>query len=208
VQEEDGTPIDTAVTIIRVPNGGLVDNGAGDVSLVFGGAPTNADYLVGTANAGLSAEIVVGTTPGGELGGTWAAPTVDATHSGSSHLDVERSFVIGRAGTIPVGPASEIADFPFPMPFNATLLRMKATVKTAVSVTKTIRLRKRASGGAFADVSGFTVDLAAATDGGLSGSSNPADVNVDEGDMFQLELEDSAAASGSNLAVEVVYRAR
>jgi hypothetical protein len=50
-----------------------------------GGAPADADYLVGTANAGLSAEIVVGTTPGGELGGTWGAPTVDATHSGSAH---------------------------------------------------------------------------------------------------------------------------
>ena len=35
VQEEDGTPIDTAVTIIRVPNAGLVDNGAGDVSLGY-----------------------------------------------------------------------------------------------------------------------------------------------------------------------------
>mgnify|MGYP001596537497 CR=1 FL=1 len=50
-----------------------------------GGAPTTADYLVGTANGDLSAEIVVGTTPGGELGGTWASPTVDATHSGSAH---------------------------------------------------------------------------------------------------------------------------
>jgi hypothetical protein len=50
-----------------------------------GGAPADADYLVGTAQAGLSAEIVVGATPGGELGGTWASPTVDATHSGSTH---------------------------------------------------------------------------------------------------------------------------
>ena len=49
------------------------------------GAPTDADYLIGTAHADLSAEIVVGTAPGGELGGTWAAPTVDATHSGSAH---------------------------------------------------------------------------------------------------------------------------
>ena len=48
-------------------------------------APSTADYLVGTAQAGLSAEIVVGATPGGELGGTWAAPTVDAVHSGSAH---------------------------------------------------------------------------------------------------------------------------
>lgn len=51
-------------------------------------APANADYLVGTANATLSAEIVVGASPGGELGGTWASPTVDATHSGSSHAGV------------------------------------------------------------------------------------------------------------------------
>jgi flagellar hook-basal body complex protein FliE len=28
---------------------------------------------------------VAGTTPGGELGGTWDSPTVDATHSGSTH---------------------------------------------------------------------------------------------------------------------------
>jgi hypothetical protein len=41
------------------------------------GAPTDADYLVGTANGSLSGEIAVGTTPGGELGGTWASPTLD-----------------------------------------------------------------------------------------------------------------------------------
>ena len=57
-----------------------VGSGAGS-----GNAPDTADYLVGTAQAGLSAEIVVGTTPGGELGGTWASPTVDATHSGTAH---------------------------------------------------------------------------------------------------------------------------
>lgn len=53
---------------------------------VTGYAPDTADYLVGTTQAGLSAEIVVGTTPGGELGGTWASPTVDATHAGSTHV--------------------------------------------------------------------------------------------------------------------------
>jgi len=58
-------------------------------------APNTADYLVGTADAGLTAEIVVGVTPGGELGGTWAAPTVDATHSGSAH---HNAVTIGADG--------------------------------------------------------------------------------------------------------------
>lgn len=48
----------------------------------------DVDFLVGTATGHTAAEIVVGTTPGGELGGTWASPTVDATHSGSSHAGV------------------------------------------------------------------------------------------------------------------------
>lgn len=63
-----------------------------------GGAPTGADYLVGTAQAGLSAEIVVGTSPGGELGGTWASPTVDATHSGSAHLALGSTGSTAAAG--------------------------------------------------------------------------------------------------------------
>ena len=50
-----------------------------------GGAPTDATYLTTTASSGLSNEVPVGVTPGGELGGTWAAPTVDTTHAEGSH---------------------------------------------------------------------------------------------------------------------------
>lgn len=46
-------------------------------NLSASGAPTTLDYLVGTATGSLSAEIVVGTSPQGELGGTWASPTLD-----------------------------------------------------------------------------------------------------------------------------------
>lgn len=59
-----------------------------DISDAGTGAPADADYLVGTSNGNLSNEIVVGTTPGGELGGTWGTPTVDATHSGSTHTAI------------------------------------------------------------------------------------------------------------------------
>lgn len=63
------------------------------------GAPTTADYLVGTSQAGLSAEIVVGTSPGGELGGTWASPTVDATHSGSAHIALSTATPLVESGS-------------------------------------------------------------------------------------------------------------
>lgn len=65
----------------RTNDGGEIDLTAGGV----GGAPLDATYLVTAANGTLTAEVVVGATPGGELGGTWATPTVDATHSGSAH---------------------------------------------------------------------------------------------------------------------------
>ena len=51
------------------------------------GAPTDVNYLVGTADATLSAAIVVGTTPGGVLGGTWAAPTIDDDSIGTAALN-------------------------------------------------------------------------------------------------------------------------
>lgn len=75
-------------------------------SLGSGGAPTNANYLVGTANGSLSDEIVVGTTPGGELGGTWASPTVDATHSGSAHTDfIAKAFVDAKGDILTASAA-------------------------------------------------------------------------------------------------------
>lgn len=56
----------------------------GDGGGAGGGAPTTVDYLVGTADGTLSGEIVVGTSPGGELGGTWASPTLDDSVSVAS----------------------------------------------------------------------------------------------------------------------------
>lgn len=108
VRELDGAPLDSAVTIIRVPNTSLTDNGAGDVTLSYelAGAVVahvaevdphtqyatvtdiaTPNLLIGTFDSAWANAIVVGTTPGGELGGTWASPTVDSVHSGSAHHD-------------------------------------------------------------------------------------------------------------------------
>ncbi len=72
-----------------------------------GGAPTTADYLVGTIDGALSNEIVVGTSPGGELGGTWASPTVDATHSGSAHADFVPKALVDAKGDLLVASAAD-----------------------------------------------------------------------------------------------------
>lgn len=80
----------------------LTDGGATTLHTHAGGsgAPTDADYLVGTANGSLSNDIVVGTSPGGELGGTWASPTVDATHSGSTHAATQAAAEATAAGAL------------------------------------------------------------------------------------------------------------
>jgi hypothetical protein len=64
------------------------------------------DFLVGTASGDLSAEIVVGTTPGGELGGTWPSPTVDTTHSGSSHAATQAAAEATAAAALAAHVAS------------------------------------------------------------------------------------------------------
>jgi hypothetical protein len=71
------------------------------------GAPTTADYLVGTSQAGLSAEIVVGTSPGGELGGTWSSPTIDTTHSGSAHTDFIAKAIVDVKGDLIAATAAD-----------------------------------------------------------------------------------------------------
>ena len=72
------------------------------------GAPTNAPYLTTVAVAGLSAEVPVGATPGGELGGTWAAPTVDASHSGSTHAATQAAAEATAAAALSSGLAGKV----------------------------------------------------------------------------------------------------
>ena len=68
---------------------------------------TGVNFLVGTATGLLSAEIAVGTTPGGELGGTWASPTVDATHSGSAHADAIAKAIVDAKGDLIAATAAD-----------------------------------------------------------------------------------------------------
>ena len=96
------------------------------------GAPTTADYLVGTANGSLSAEIVVGTSPGGELGGTWASPTIDTTHSGSAHTDfIAKAIVDAKGDLIAATAADTVARVA--VGTNGYLLKADSTATAGVS---------------------------------------------------------------------------
>ena len=53
-----------------------------------------ANYTLDPASPPISS----GATPGGELGGTWASPTVDATHAGSTHLALGTTSTTAAAG--------------------------------------------------------------------------------------------------------------
>jgi hypothetical protein len=93
------------------------------------GAPASVDYLVGTADGGLSAEIVVGTTPGGELGGTWASPTVDATHSGSPHAVgvTVVAAALGYAGPVALNNTTPAASGAYLHPIQInSLMRLRS----------------------------------------------------------------------------------
>jgi hypothetical protein len=70
-------PGDLTVVAIQGTPVGSTPGDVGDVLTLVAGTPITAEW---------EPPAVVGTTPGGELGGTWASPTVDATHSGSAHL--------------------------------------------------------------------------------------------------------------------------
>lgn len=91
---------------------GQVPTGTSGTTVALGNhthaaAPPDAAYLVTTADGTLTNEVVVGTSPGGELGGTWAAPTVDATHSGSAHADFVAKATVDAKGDLLAGTAND-----------------------------------------------------------------------------------------------------
>lgn len=53
---------------------------------------TGVDFLTGSATALTANEIVAGTTPQGELGGTWASPTVDSGIHDDEYVELGDSF--------------------------------------------------------------------------------------------------------------------
>jgi hypothetical protein len=154
-----------------------------------GGAPTTADYLVGTAQGGLSAEIVVGTSPGGELGGTWASPTVDATHAGGTHLTLGTSPSTQAFGDAAAGGAATDAaktDHKHAMPANPV------TAHEAAGDPHTgYRLESADHSHASTGLQGGTIDHGALT--GLSDDDHPQYATNTEFDDHSARHENGGA---------------
>lgn len=140
-----------------------------------GGAPTDADYLVGTANASLSAEIAVGTAPGGELGGTWASPTVDATHSGSTHAATQAAAeaTAAAANTADIATHAGLAD-PHTGYILESLLNAKGDLISASADNTPALLTVGADGTVLTAASGQATGLIWATPAGGSFSYGKA----------------------------------
>jgi len=144
---------------------------------------TGVDFLVGTATGITASEIAVGTTPGGELGGTWASPTVDATHSGSTH---------GAAVT-----THEAASDPHTGYQLESELRFHVTfAKQGVVVTTTDSTALRWYNRTGRTLTFVMVELAAVT--APTGAAILVDVNVDGTTIFSTQSNRPTIAISGN----------
>ena len=118
--------------------------------------------------------------------------------------DEEHALVMGCAGIPPVATTNDIADFYLIVPFNVTLTRLKATMKTAPGANVTYQVRRSVdSGASFANAFG-TVTINSTAKVGIA---DPADLDVNEGDVLNFSVT-VGGGSGTNAAIFVIGKAR
>lgn len=109
VKEVDGSPSVSAVKTIRFPNSSVTDDGSGQVTIATGGSPADADYWVDTANSGLTAETVVGTTgiTTAAYASRQAAAKAGRLFFPNDSMYIERDTGSAWAGWGPIYPCTE-----------------------------------------------------------------------------------------------------
>lgn len=161
-------------------------------------AKVSATAAIDESKLNLASDAAAGTASRRTLG-TGATQAAAGNHTHDDRY--ERPFFIGAAGTPAVG--DDKADFYVPVPFNCTLKRLKATSKTAVSALTTYQLRRSTDGGAtFADYFG-TVDIA---NGARLGSSDPADLDLTEGDVLNFSIDAGSGYTNPMLVAVAKHR--
>ncbi len=118
----------------------------------------------------------------------------------------EHSLILGQSGTIPAATTNDVADFLVTIPFDMTLTRIKGVVKTKPSSNTTFQIRRSTNDGdTFANFFGTVVITAAGA--AKSFSADPADLDVNEGDVFNYSVT-VGGGDGSNALVEIIGVAR
>jgi len=159
------------------------------------GAPVDAAYLVTTSDPDLTSEVVVGATPGGELGGTWASPTVDTTHAGSSHAAVQAAAEATAAAAL---AAHEGASDPHPV--YVTGSEATTAILAALNLADGAGLADDGSGVLSVNVDGSTLEISAdalrVKDGGIT----IAKLSFDPATQAELDahVNDTSAAHAAS----------
>ena len=171
----------------------IVDAGGGDpVGVVVMG-----NYVEGNTTADIADNTVARTNlkihnMDGSLG------TVEIGH--------ESALAIGQAGAIPSATTNDVADFLLTVPYDMTLLRIVGTVKTKPTSNTTFQVRRSTNDGdTFSNAFGTVVITAAGN--ARSFSANPADLDVDEGDVLNYSVT-VGGGDGTNALVEIIGVAR
>lgn len=155
------------------------------VGATASGAPTSGTFAVGDYVVDQRGMIWV--CNGAGTPGTWIC------------IGAERAITLGISGIVPA-TVTDGADFIVAVPFDMTLLRIKATCKVAPTgaMVPQLRLSTNATSPSWADVSGFAVTFVS---GQSSAVANPTDVTVSEGNLLGLSV---GTGSGTNLLVEAI----
>jgi len=118
----------------------------------------------------------------------------------------EHALICGKAGAIPSATANDQADFLVVVPFNMTWKRIKVSVLTKPSSDTTIQIRRSTnSGESFSNA--FGTCTVTASGNAKAFSSDPSDLDVDEGDVLNFSIT-GGGGDGTNILVEVIGVAR
>jgi hypothetical protein len=132
-------------------------------------------------------------------GPTWVELSRSGGGTAGATVSAERALSMGLGGTVPA-TAADTADFVVQVPFNMTLKRLKVTAKTAPGGAMAVQLRRstNATTPSYSNVSGFVATFTASQS---SAVVDPADVDVNEGDLLNFSV---STGGGQNLLVEAI----
>jgi hypothetical protein len=146
------------------------------------------------------------TLPTGTIATTQAATVSSTTVATTAYVMAkEWAFILGKNGAIGA-TETDASDLFFIVPFDCTMLRMKAVVKSAVTGAMTVQLRAATTPTnsiTWANVSGFVCTYTGT--GYFVATIDPANVNASEGDLLGFSC---GTGSGTDLTVQVVVTHR